>query len=128
MSGSNFMRTPRGESACLFWPAAGAFLEVTWRPAADIYRTPGGWLAKFDLAGVRPEEVRVEVHGRCLSVQGVRRDWVIEEGCHYHSLEIVYSPFERRLEFPVSLEQASIRTEHQFGMFLVRVLLGEERP
>jgi HSP20 family protein len=112
----------------LFWPAAEAFHEVGWRPAVDIYRTRTGWLAKFDLAGVRPEDVRLQVRGPCLSIQGVRRDWLLEEGYCYHSLEITYSQFERQIEFPVNLERASITTEYQWGMLLVRIQPEEERP
>ena len=112
--------------ACLFLPGAGSFREVAWRPAADVYRTRAGWLAKFDLPGVLLEDIQVHVQGRCLSVRGVRRDWLIEEGCHYHSLEISYSSFERCLEFPMNLEQASLETEYQAGMLLVRIRGGSE--
>jgi HSP20 family protein len=118
----------RSERKCLFLPAAGSFHDVIWQPAADIYRTHTGWLAKFDLAGINPQEIEVTIEGRQLTVQGVRRDWLIEEGCHYHAMEIAYTPFERRLEFPVSLERASIRTDYQAGMLLVRIQLEEERP
>jgi HSP20 family protein len=118
----------RSERKCLFLPAAGSFHDVLWKPAADIYRTPTGWLAKFDLAGIDPQEIQVSVQGRCLCVHGVRRDCLIEEGYHYHALEISYSPFERRLEFPEDLETSNIETEYQAGMLLVRIQRGRERP
>ncbi|MBV9126219.1 MAG: Hsp20/alpha crystallin family protein, partial [Planctomycetes bacterium] len=58
----------------LFLPAAETFQEVPWRPAVDVYRTRQGWRVKFELAGVRPEDITLTVHGRRLTVQGVRRD------------------------------------------------------
>jgi HSP20 family molecular chaperone IbpA len=88
---------------------------------------PNGWLAKFDLAGVRPEDIRLEVQGHTLRVQGTRRDCTLEEGCHHHRLEIAYSEFERQVEFPISLEQARITTEYQAGMVLVRIQTEGER-
>jgi HSP20 family protein len=109
-------------------PAASAFAETSWRPAADVYRTRSGWLAKFDLAGIRPEDIRVQVEGHVLHVQGTRHDYVLEEGCHYHSLEIAYSRFERQVEFPMSLEQARITTEYQEGMLLVRIHTEGDSP
>jgi HSP20 family molecular chaperone IbpA len=109
-------------------PAAASFADVGWRPAADLYRTRTGWLAKFDLAGVRPEDIRLEAEGHILRVQGIRRDYALEEGCHYHRLEIAYSHFERQVEFPISLEEASITTEYQAGMLLVRIQTEGERP
>jgi HSP20 family protein len=122
------MRRLRRFGSCLFLPGAAAFAEIGWRPAADVYRTRAGWLAKFDLAGVRTEDIRLEVQGHTLRVQGTRRDCALEEGCHHHCLEIAYSEFERRVEFPISLEQARITTEYQAGMLLVRIQTEGERP
>jgi HSP20 family protein len=121
-------RSHRCRPSCFFWPAAASFADVGWRPAADIYRTRTGWLAKFDLAGVRPEDIRLEIQGRTLRVQGIRRDYGLEEGSHYHRLEIAYSRFECEVEFPTSLEQSSITTEYQAGMLLVRIQTEGERP
>ena len=121
-------RSHRCRSSCFFWPAAASFADVGWRPAADVYRTGAGWLVKFDLAGVRPEDIRLLVEGRTLRVQGIRRDYTLEEGSHYQRLEIAYSRFEREIEFPTSLEQGSITTEYEAGMLLVRIRTEGERP
>jgi HSP20 family protein len=109
-------------------PAAAGFVGAGWRPAADVYRTATGWLAKFDLAGVRSEDIRLEVEGCTLRVQGIRRDYAVEQGCHYHRLEIAYSQFERQIDFPMNLEQASLTTEYQAGMLLVRIQTQGEAP
>ena len=42
-------------------PAARPLGKETWQPWADVYRVPGGWLVKLGLAGVRPEDVRLDV-------------------------------------------------------------------
>jgi HSP20 family protein len=100
----------------------------TWQPKTDIYRTAWGWLLKFDLAGVRPEDVQLTRRGNRLGVRGIRRDWCLEEeGCHCYQLEIAYSQFERQVVLPADLQQAKIDAEHRHGMLLVRVQL-EEAP
>ena len=38
--------------------------QDAWQPRADVHRMPGGWLVKFELAGVRPEDVRADRAGR----------------------------------------------------------------
>ena len=121
-------RRSRSQSGCFFLPAAAAFAGPAWRPAADVYRTRTGWLAKFDLAGVRPEDVRLIVEGHSLRVQGIRRDCVLEQDCLYHRLEIAYSQFERQLEFPSSLEHARLTMDYQAGMLLVRIEMEGESP
>ena len=93
-----------------------------WRPAVDVYRTPRGWLLKFDLAGVRPEEVSLKVEGCRVTIRGVRRDWVTEEGCSYYRLEIAYNHFERSVELPCDVEPASVATDYRHGMLLVHLI------
>ena len=34
-----------------------------WRPNIDVYRTANGWLVKFELAGVRAEDIDLQVLG-----------------------------------------------------------------
>jgi HSP20 family protein len=104
------------------------FHEDSWRPAVDIYHCPEGWLVKFDLAGVRPEEVEVIVRGRCLIVSGVRRDWVTETAYRCYSMEITYNRFQRSIELPSELESAEVQTDYCHGMLLVRLLTGTKSP
>jgi HSP20 family protein len=111
----------------LFLPVVEAVQEISWRPAADVYRTPTGWLIKFDLAGVRRQDIQLYVQGRSLEVRGRRRDSCLEEGCRHYLLEIAYSYFERRIELPVSLEHAQITTEFREGMLLVRIQTEGDR-
>jgi HSP20 family protein len=92
-----------------------------WRPLADVYRTPGGWLVKCELAGVRPDDLTLAVRGSCLILAGTRRDWCLEEGCSHYRLEISYSHFERTIELPENLERARVATEFRHGMLLVRI-------
>jgi HSP20 family protein len=105
----------------LFTPVAERFREGPWRPSVDVYRTRTGWLLKFDLAGVRAEEVSVRLGGRCLTVRGCRRDWFAEEGHHHYLMEIAYSSFERSVELPADLEPSQVTTEYQDGLLLVRI-------
>lgn len=106
-----------------FLPAAEAFHQAGFQPPVDIYRAPSGWLLKFDLAGVRPQDVEVAVGGCRVTVRGVRRDWLIEEGIASYSMEIAYNSFARTLELPCELDLAEVHTEFRDGMLLVRLIL-----
>jgi HSP20 family protein len=104
-----------------FFLSAAPVREATWRPDADVYRTAYGWLVKFNLAGVRPEDVELTARGRVLTVRGTRRDDCSEGNCRHHQLEIEYGRFERHLELPVDLGAARIQAEQRLGMLLVHV-------
>ena len=98
-----------------------------WQPAVDIYKANGGWILKFDLAGVRLEDIRVQVSQRTVTVSGVRRDWLMEDaGCRHYSMEINYSRFERSIELPEDLNRANIGLDYKDGILLVRLLQRKE--
>jgi len=106
----------------LFLPGAEMGKGV-WQPPTDVYRTRDGWLVKFDLAGVRPEDVELSITGSRLTVRGSRRDWCQEEGCRHYLMEIAYSEFERSIVLPTDLGTAHIQTEYRYGLLLVRIRL-----
>ena len=97
-----------------------------WQPAADIYRCPEGYKIKFDLAGVKPEDIEVLVAENRIIIRGVRRDSVITQGWTYQQLEITYSRFERVLKIPCDLSQAEIHVESIEGWLLVHIDYGDK--
>lgn len=102
----------------MFVPAA----SVPWTPSADVYRARDGWILKFDLAGVRLGDVTVSICGQRVTISGFRRDWVVEEGCSYYSMEISYNQFERTIEMPSNLDNARVTLEARDGILLVRMM------
>jgi len=112
----------------LFLPAASACRKGSWCPAVDIYRTRSGWFVKFELAGVKANDIDLTALGNQLTIRGTRRN-TIAEPCNYYRMEIDYSDFERSVELPCDLKRASITTDFRDGMLLVHIQdSGEVRP
>jgi HSP20 family protein len=109
----------------LFLPTA-AGSPAPWAPAADVYRTTSGWLVKLDLAGMRPDDIDVEVVGCQLTIRGTRRDCLIQEESRCHQMEIAYGPFERIVQLPCDLGRAPITCDYRDGMLIVRIGQKEE--
>jgi HSP20 family protein len=97
-----------------------------WCPAADIYRTSDGWIVKVDLAGVSPDDLEITIDGANLHVAGCRRDTFYGEGISYQQLEITYSRFEKVLQFPCSIEGASLRRDYHDGLLILYLLRGDD--
>ena len=114
-------RRPSSYLDLLLAPALRPHPQAAWRPAADVYRCDHGWLLKFDLAGVREEDIQICVAGSSVTVSGTRRDWRIYDRQEAHLMEIAYSHFERSVQLPDDLGQATVRTEYRDGMLLVHV-------
>ena len=92
-----------------------------WCPAADVYSTRDGWIVKVDLAGIRPEDIEINVEGPFLCVRGRRRDDVCGEGISHYHLEITYSRFEKTIRFPRSIERVSIERDYHDGLLVLRL-------
>lgn len=107
----------------LFSPAR----DRGWQPAVDVYRAKWGWILKFDVAGVRTEDVHVHLGETTVTVSGVRRDYMIEEGCRHYSMEITYSRFERTVELPDRLNAARVALDSRDGILFVRIEVSEEQ-
>ncbi|HYR74999.1 MAG TPA: Hsp20/alpha crystallin family protein [Pyrinomonadaceae bacterium] len=92
-----------------------------WCPAADVYRTSDGWIVKVDLAGIRPADINITIDGRVLRISGSRRDGICGEGVSHYQLEITYSRFEKMIQFPRSIEHASIARDYHDGLLILRL-------
>jgi HSP20 family protein len=100
--------------------------EKEWQPPLDVYRTSWGWILKLDLAGIRMEDVNVHVTQRTVEVSGVRRDYMIEDGCSHYSMEITYSRFHRTIELPDDMDRSNLRMEYRDGILFVRIRREEK--
>lgn len=111
----------------LLLSAARDFRPASWQPPADVYQVADGWLVKFELAGVRPDEVQVLIEGNRLVLSGRRRDVSIEQGQRSYSMEISYSEFQRAIGFPCELANMELATDYRDGMLLVRLTCRDAR-
>jgi len=102
--------------------------ETCWRPAADIFRTPTGWLIKCDLAGVKTEETTISIAGSQVTIRGARRDSRPEDGSSYYSMEIAYNRFERTIELPCDLAAARAEIHSREGILMLRLICQGEEP
>jgi len=92
-----------------------------WNPPADLYKTPQGWALKLDLAGVRPDDVEVQIKGRDLTITGARKDLLVREGWRHYSMEIQYDRFERVIRLPKGIGQVQVTRDSKDGMLLVKL-------
>jgi len=98
--------------------------KTCWTPPVDIFRTRDGWLLRFELAGVRLEDVELHVARREITLTGLRRDYMLEEGCSFYSMEISYNRFERVIELPADLDGARVSLDYRDGLLFVRITDG----
>ena len=105
------------------------FEPPRWRPPADVYRSPRGWMVKLDVAGVSETDVEVRTGGTRLVIRGRRGDPGPGPGYARECLEIRYSEFERVIELAgdlEDLERARVEIRQDRGMLLVSIDIHPE--
>ena len=92
-----------------------------WSPAADVYRSEEGWIIKVDLAGVCADDLELHLDKTSLRIEGCRRDTLYRNGFTYQQMEITYSRFEKTIQFPCALEEASVAHDYRDGFLIVNL-------
>jgi len=96
-----------------------------WEPPVDVYETRDALRIKIEIAGVRREDIQVELarDGRSVTIRGLRLD-ADADACErtvYHQMEIYAGPFERVVPLPPSLAIAAdeVQATYQDGFLVV---------
>jgi HSP20 family molecular chaperone IbpA len=75
---------------------------------------------------VKSDDIEITLDGALLRVSGLRRDSFCGEGISHYQLEITYSRFEKIIQFPCSIERASVERDYRDGLLLLRLHENEE--
>jgi HSP20 family protein len=98
-----------------------------WEPQVDVYETKDALKVKVELAGVRSEDIHLELtgDGSALTVRGCRRDGELEasDRTMFHQMEVYLGPFERTVPLPprLNLDRDAIQANFRDGFLLVTV-------
>lgn len=96
-----------------------------FRPLVDCFRTddPPMLTIVVELAGVGPDDLRIEVAERELVVTGERTRPPCP-GRVYQQMEIEYGDFERRVALADPVDTAGARAEYEHGMLTITLPLA----
>ncbi|HKO99811.1 MAG TPA: Hsp20/alpha crystallin family protein [Pyrinomonadaceae bacterium] len=92
-----------------------------WNPAADVYRSNDEWIVKVDLAGTCTDDLELHLEGSLLRISGCRRDTFYRDGLSYQQMEITYSRFEKTIQFPCSIQEASLSHNFHDGFLIIEL-------
>jgi HSP20 family protein len=104
---SDFSR-PEGEGDQL---STGNFV-----PAVDVYEDPQKLVLKFEVPGIKPEELDIRVEGRVLTVRGERKWDNEQKEENYHRIERRYGSFVRSFTLPATVDTESVQAETEHGV------------
>lgn len=98
-----------------------AVVEARWVPNTDVYATDGGLVIKVELAGMRSENLEINVEGNLLRISGTRPDGCRASKCNFIVMEINYGAFETVLELPPGYDLSKAKAAYLNGFLRIDV-------
>lgn len=93
-----------------------------WTPAVDVYETKDSFYLVAEVAGVKQEDIKVEVAENVITLRGARpfsRKGVSSED--YYRIEFSYGSFERSFTLPCAVEEKEVKAVLKRGVLTVRL-------
>jgi len=78
-------------------------------------------VVRFEVAGVRGEDLRVNVEGPVLKLRGVRRTPASSAISRLQQMEISFGPFEREIAIQAVFDAEAVRARLEDGFLEVRI-------
>jgi HSP20 family protein len=97
-----------------------------FRPTANLAETETAYEVTVDLPGVKPEDVRVEMHNGALRITGERREEKEEREKTFHRTERTLGRFERVMPLPTAVVDDKIEAAFKDGVLKVTLPKREE--
>jgi HSP20 family protein len=102
----------------------------TWsRPASmpiDAYRSGDEFVVAFDLPGVNPEAIEIDVERNVLTVKAERRPLQLGENVQVQLSERPQGAFSRQLFLGDALDTDHIQAAYENGVLLVKIPVAEQ--
>jgi HSP20 family protein len=92
-----------------------------WRPQVDIYETREEVIIQAEIAGVRQEDIILEISPRVVKIYGTRSGGAREEEARYHLAEIPCGDFERTLQLPALIDTGTAAAVYSNGLLEIRL-------
>ncbi len=118
-TGSNFEKTI-GEMFRSLTPVF-TLSERLWKPQMDIYETGEEIIILAETAGVKKEDLEIEISNRAVKISGKRTLAQRVDGAVYRLAEIQYGSFERLLFLPALIDTGNVSASYLCGMLQIRL-------
>jgi len=97
-----------------------------WIPAMDVAENSDAYVLRADLPGLAPEDVKIELENRVLTISGERKAEQRSEDNGWVRVERSFGSFRRSLTVPAGVDPAAITAAFDNGVLTVTVPKPEQ--
>ncbi len=91
----------------------------SWTPPMDIFETRDAIIIRADMAGVKKEDMEVEINSKAVRIYGKRSELTPGENGTYRLAEIQYGTFERILFLPAPVDTEIVNASYVNGFLQI---------
>jgi HSP20 family protein len=95
--------------------------ECSWIPPMDIYESPKQIVVLAEIAGVKKDDLDIEINSKAVKIIGKRYDMPRDKNSTYRLAEIQCGRFERILFLPVPINTEKVTASYQDGMLHIKL-------
>lgn len=112
--------------------ALGGFMTTAeqdfWAPAVDVKTANGNLVVTAELPGLTKDDIKVEVIGDALVIEGERKKEEEQKGEQYYRSERYYGKFYRSIPLPKGANTDAIKADLNNGVLQVTIPVPEIKP
>jgi HSP20 family protein len=102
------------------WPTFPSFEgQGVLKPRVDLSAREQEYLLTVEIPGVNEKDVRLDISGNMMTIQGEKKQEKEEKETDYYRIERSYGSFQRVLSLPEDVEQEKIKARFKDGVLSV---------
>ena len=90
-------------------------------PAIDMFEEGNELVVKAELAGIKREDIKVELSGNMLTLWGEKRSEEKVDRKDYYRVEQSYGSFSRTIELPAGVDLDGVTAHYNDGLLEIRI-------
>jgi HSP20 family protein len=92
------------------------FPSSDFSPSCELTEEKGNYIMKFDMPGVKKEDIKIEMDGNQLTVSAERREGKKSEDKKGRYSEISYGSYQRSLTLPNAVDEKKVDAKFENGV------------
>ncbi len=110
-----------GEGLLRLFDPAYVLHRRIWKPPVNIYETAEEITIVAELAGVKDEDIHLEISRRTVKIAGKRMERSRVKNSRYRLAEITYGYFERILSLAIPIDTDGVTATYNDGMLEIHI-------
>lgn len=87
----------------------------------DLYETPNDIIVRAMVAGVRPDDLTIDISREMITVRGSRESMKEDSGNNYFHKELFWGSFSRTIVLPAEIDTDGVEATEKHGLLTIKL-------